>query len=162
MSPIPLAIVVAIDRNLGIGIANQLPWHLPEDLAHFKRVTSGHAILMGRKTFDSIGKPLPNRRNIVITRNPAWRHDGVEVAGSVQDALALVKESGGYLIGGAEVFREAMPFVQELIVTEIDASFPCDTFFPAIEPQQWKQVSREQHHSDKSGLDYAIVRYRRS
>jgi dihydrofolate reductase len=84
-----LTIVVAMDAKNGIGVDNQLPWHLPEDLAHFKRVTLGHPIVMGRKTFDSIGRPLPGRRNIVVTRDPAWRRDGVEVAHSLEDAIAL-------------------------------------------------------------------------
>src|SRR5690606_33653053 len=96
-----LTLVVAYDRNQGIGRDNALPWHLPEDLAHFKRTTSGHAILMGRKTFDSIGRPLPNRRNIVITRDPSWQHAGVQAAGSLAAALALLAPGEqGFLIGG--------------------------------------------------------------
>lgn len=161
MSKPPPTIVVAVDRNLGIGIANQLPWHLPEDLAHFKRVTTGHAIVMGRKTFESIGRPLPNRRNIVITRNPEWRHEGVEVADSVDSAMAMIAESGGFIIGGAQIFVESLPAAQHMIVTEIQADFPCDTFFPTIDSAQWKESAREHHHSEKSGLDYDIVQYQR-
>lgn len=153
--------IVAVDRQRGIGIANQLPWHLPEDLAHFKRLTSGHAILMGRKTFESIGRPLPQRRNIVVTRNPDWQHEGVEVCTSLAAALALIADSGGYIIGGAQIFREAMPLARRLVVTEIDAVFPCDTFFPAMEPGQWQETSRQHHHSEKSGLNYDIVQYDR-
>lgn len=157
-----LTVVVALDKQNGIGVNNQLPWHLPEDLAHFKRVTSGHPILMGRKTFESIGRPLPNRRNIVITRNPSWHHDGVEVAGSMEQAVALCGSEVAYVIGGAEIFAAALPWVQHLIVTEIDATFSCDTFLPPIDPAQWIETSRERHHSDKSGLDYAIVTYQRA
>jgi dihydrofolate reductase len=156
-----LAIVVAIDAQRGIGLDNALPWHLPEDLAHFKRTTMGHPIIMGRKTFDSIGRPLPNRRNIVITRNPAWRHEGVEAVPSLQAALELVGGVQTYIIGGAQIFAEALPLTDRLIVTEIHSTFGCDTFFPEIDPQQWKEVAREQHHSDKHGFDYAFVAYRR-
>jgi dihydrofolate reductase len=162
MSQSSLTAVVALDKNNGIGVANELPWHLPEDLAHFKRVTSGHAIVMGRNTFESIGRPLPNRRNIVITRNPEWKRDGVETASSVSQAISMLGEAGGFIIGGGQVFEEAMPLVQTLVVTEIDKVFPCDTFFPRIDPAQWKETAREQHHSDKSGLDFAIVTYQRS
>ncbi|MDO8299059.1 dihydrofolate reductase [Lacisediminimonas sp.] len=162
MTPPELTIVVAVDKQNGIGINNQLPWHLPEDLAHFKRVTSGHPILMGRKTFESIGRPLPNRRNIVITRNAAWQHEGVERAASVGQAVALCGSERGFIIGGAQVFIEALPLVHSLIVTEIDARFNCDTFFPAIDPAQWVEQSREHQHSEKTGLDFDIVTYRRN
>lgn len=161
MSKLPTTMIVALDRQNGIGVKNQLPWHLPEDLAHFKRLTTGHPILMGRKTFESIGRPLPQRRNIVISRNPEWRHDGVESAESVAQAMQLIAETGGFIIGGAQIFREAMPLAQRLVVTEIDAAFPCDTFFPTIDPAQWKETSRQRHHSEKSGLDYDIVQYDR-
>src|SRR5579864_9550221 len=126
-----LSIIVATDANHGIGINNTLPWHLPEDLAHFKRTTTGHPIIMGRKTFDSIGRPLPNRRNIVITRNPQWQHAGVESAGSIAAAAALVHDSGAeaFIIGGAQVYAEALPLAERLIVTEIAKSFDCDAFF---------------------------------
>lgn len=161
MSSPRLAIVVAMDRNNGIGVNNQLPWHLPEDLAHFKRITSGHPILMGRKTFESIGRPLPNRRNIVISRDPDWRHEGVERAGSVAEAIALCGDEEAFVIGGAQIFNDTLPLVSDLIVTEIDATFECDTWFPPVDPAQWEEQSRERHHSDKSGLDYAIVTWRR-
>src|SRR5476649_1920887 len=104
-----LTIIVAMDAQRGIGINNTLPWRLPEDLAHFKRLTTGHPIIMGRKTFDSIGRPLPNRRNIVITRNTDWRHDGVEAVSSVEAALALLDGQSGFIIGGADIYRQAMP-----------------------------------------------------
>jgi len=156
-----LTIVVAIDAQRGIGINNTLPWHLPEDLAHFKRTTSGHAIIMGRKTFDSIGRPLPNRRNIVITRNPEWKHDGVEAVPSLDAALALTGDAEAFVIGGAQIFVEVLPRAGKLIVTEIDKTFDCDTFLPPIDPQQWQEVAREQHQSAKTGLSFAIVTYRR-
>jgi dihydrofolate reductase len=157
-----LTLIVAIDANNGIGIDNKLPWHLKEDLAHFKRTTTGHPIIMGRKTFDSIGKPLPNRRNIVITRNPGWRHEGVETATSVEQALALLGGVQAYIIGGAQIFAETLPLAGRLIVTEIGKVFDCDTFFPPIDRTQWQEASREQYHSAEHGFDYAFVTYERT
>jgi dihydrofolate reductase len=165
MSPPRLTLVVAHDAQRGIGIRNALPWHLPEDLAHFKRVTSGHPIIMGRKTFESIGRPLPNRRNIVITRNPAWRHDGVEAVGSLQDAIALIGGAGaeeGFIIGGAQVFAESMDLADQMIVTEIDHTFECDTFFPPLAPGQWRESARESRHSDAGGFDFSFITYRKA
>ncbi|HJV73937.1 MAG TPA: dihydrofolate reductase [Noviherbaspirillum sp.] len=156
-----LTIIVATDAQHGIGINNTLPWRLPEDLAHFKRITSGHPIIMGRKTFDSIGRPLPNRRNIVITRNAAWTHYGVESVTSVDGALALVGDTPAYVIGGAQIYAEVLPVTNRLIITEIARNFNCDAFFPAIDPQKWKEVSREQHHSEEQNFDYAFVVYER-
>lgn len=156
-----LSIIVATDLQGGIGINNMLPWHLPEDLAHFKRMTSGHPILMGRKTFDSIGRPLPNRRNIVITRNRDWTHAGVETAFSLDAALALVGDTPAFVIGGAQIFADALPLTHTLIVTQIDKRFDCDTFFSPIDPQQWEEVSREQHRSAEQNFGYAFVTYRR-
>ena len=156
-----LTIVVATDRQGGIGINNALPWHLPEDLAFFKRMTSGRAIIMGRKTFDSIGRPLPNRRNIVVTRNADWSHAGVETAHSLSEAIELAGSGEVCIIGGAQIYAEALPHTQRLIVTEIDKVFNCEAFFPRIDPNEWKEVSRESHHSDKNGFDYAFVTYER-
>lgn len=156
-----LTIIVATDQQGGIGIDNTLPWKLPEDLAHFKRLTTGHPILMGRKTFDSIGRPLPNRRNIVITRNPDWRHDGVEAVSSVQAAIALLDGAEGYVIGGAEIYRQALPLTQRLIITEIGQTFDCDAFFPAVDRAVWQETAREAHVSEKSGLPYAFVTLQR-
>jgi dihydrofolate reductase len=158
-----LTLVVAMDAERGIGVDNQLPWHLPEDLAHFKRVTLGHPIIMGRKTFDSIGRPLPKRRNIVVTRNAAWSHEGVEVAGSLQEAIALAGDELGNvtasIIGGAQVFTEAMDIADRMIVTHIDKTYRCDTFFPEIDPGKWTAVSRELQHSESGDVDFSFVTY---
>ncbi len=156
-----LTIVVATDARGGIGINNTLPWKLPEDLAHFKRVTTGHPIIMGRKTFDSIGRPLPNRRNIVITRDPQWQRDGVDSVTSIEAALALVGDGRASIIGGAQIYAAILDEVNELIVTEISHTFDCDAFFPAIDPQIWQEVAREKHHSEANGFDYAFVTWRR-
>ena len=156
-----LTIVVATDSRRGIGIDNKLPWHLPEDLAFFKRTTSGHPIIMGRKTFESIGRPLPNRRNIVVTRNPDWKHEGVETALSLSDAVKRAGNGEVFVIGGGQIFVEALPLTQRLIMTEIDKAFDCDTFFPQIEMNEWKEVSREPHHTEANGFDFAYVVYER-
>ena len=157
-----LTIIVGIDAKRGIGIANKLPWRLPEDMAHFKRTTTGHPIIMGRKTFDSIGRPLPNRRNIVITRNAGWHKDGVETVNSVDAAIALAGAEEVFIIGGAQIYEEALPRADRLIVTEIDRQFDCDAFFPAIDPARWKETSRETFHSDTNDFDYAFVIYERT
>jgi dihydrofolate reductase len=154
-----LTLVVAIDAQRGIGIDNKLPWHLPEDLAHFKRVTLGQPIIMGRKTFDSIGRPLPGRRNIVVTRNSDWGHAGVEAATSLEAAIELVGDEPASIIGGAQIFKESMTMADRMIVTEIGHSFACDTFFPPIDPAVWTETARETHHSDANGYDYAFVTY---
>jgi dihydrofolate reductase len=159
--PTHLTIVVATDSNNGIGINNTLPWHLPEDLAHFKRTTSGHPIIMGRKTFDSIGRPLPNRRNIVITRNPDWQHAGVEAVTSFEAAKALVGDAQAFIIGGAQIYADTLAGTDRIIVTKIDKAYDCDAFFPAIDPAQWKEVAREAHHSEANGLDFAYITYDR-
>ncbi|GGI53288.1 dihydrofolate reductase [Oxalicibacterium solurbis] len=156
-----LTLVVAVDANNGIGIDNQLPWHLPEDLAHFKRTTSGHPIIMGRKTFDSIGRPLPNRRNIVITRNKDWQHDGVEAVTSIAAAKTLVGNAPAFIIGGGQIFADTLADADRLIVTHIDKTFDCDAFFPAIDPARWKETARENHHSDANGFDFSYVSYDR-
>ena len=159
-TPVPLlSIIVATDAARGIGINNTLPWRLPEDLAHFKRLTSGHAIIMGRKTFDSIGRVLPNRRHIVVTRNPAWSHEQVHAVGSLEDAVREAGGSPAYIIGGAQIYAESMDLADQLIVTEIGKTFECDAFFPAIDPAKWQETARETHHSAENGFDYAFVTY---
>jgi dihydrofolate reductase len=154
-----LTIVVAIDAERGIGIDNKLPWHLPEDLAHFKRVTSGQPIIMGRKTFDSIGRALPNRRNIVVTRNAQWRHEGVEAVHSLQAAIDLVAGAEAFIIGGAQIFNEAIPLAERMIVTEIAHTYACDTFFAPIDARVWTETARAAYHSDAKDVDYAFVTY---
>lgn len=157
----PITIVVAIDSQRGIGIRNTLPWHLPADLAHFKRITSGHTIIMGRKTFDSIGRALPNRRSIVISRNPDWRHDGVETVTSINAALQLAGDADVFVIGGAQIFAETLLLAERLIVTEIDKNFDCDVFFPPISDRDWREVARELQHCPQNGFDYAFVTYQK-
>jgi len=161
-----LSLVVAVDRDNGIGVDNRMPWHLPHDLAHFKRVTLGKPVIMGRKTFDSIGRPLPGRRNIVISRNPDWSHDGAERAASLDAAIALLDGAPASIIGGAQIFSAAIGLADAMIVTHIDHRFTCDTFFPPIDPAVWTETARDTHHQpqrdDEPGFDYAYVTYHRS
>jgi dihydrofolate reductase len=157
-----LTLVVAMDAARGIGVNNRLPWHLPEDLAHFKRVTLGHPVIMGRKTFDSIGRPLPKRRNIVVTRNAGWTHEGVEVAHSLAQAIAMAGDEAASIIGGAQIFGEAMLLADRMIVTHIDQLYPCDTFFPEIDAGRWTATAREPQHAAASGVDFSFVTYERT
>jgi dihydrofolate reductase len=156
-----ITLVVAMDAQRGIGVDNQLPWHLPEDLAHFKRVTLDRPIIMGRKTFDSIGRPLPKRRNIVVTRNRDWSHEGVEVARSLEEAVALAGDTEASIIGGAQIFSESIQMADRMIVTHIDGVYRCDTFFPEIDPAVWTVTAREEHRS-ADGVAYAFVTYERN
>lgn len=154
-----LSIIVATDKQGGIGIENRLPWNLPEDLAHFKNTTIGFPIIMGRKTFDSIGRPLPGRRNIVISRNPNWNQTGVDVVNSVDHAFAVLDSSEAFVIGGAQIYEQALPLANKLIVTEIQSEFHCDAFFPAINRQEWQESSRQNFVSANNGMAYDIVIY---
>ncbi|WP_199101609.1 dihydrofolate reductase [Aquitalea sp. ASV11] len=161
MSKPVLTLVAAKARNGVIGINNTLPWHLPEDLKHFKAVTLGKPVLMGRKTYDSIGRPLPGRRNIVITRQSDWQADGVEVAHSLEQALEMADGVAEVcLIGGADLYRQAMALADALRLTEIDADFDGDACFPEVSTADWQEVARSSFTSDK-GLQYAFVDYQR-
>ena len=156
-----VTLIVAMTDDGVIGIDGQLPWRLPEDLRRFKAATLGKPVVMGRKTFDAIGRPLPNRRNIVVTRNPAWVNAGVETTNSLDQAVAIAGEGEVFIIGGAQIYRDAISLADRLIVTEIDAEFACDAFFPPVDPAQWQTESRETHHSESNGWDYSFVMYRR-
>lgn len=130
-----LTAIVAMTPERVIGREGALPWHLPADLAFFKRTTTGHAILMGRKTYDSIGRPLPNRRNLVLTRNPDWSAPGIEVIHDPADLAALPGLSGRvFIIGGAEIYRIFLPLLDDLLISHLVANHPGDRYFPAFEP----------------------------
>ena len=145
-----LSIVVAMDENRLIGKGNGLPWHLPADLAFFKKITTGNSILMGRKTYDSIGKTLPNRRNIVITRNPEISITGCEVVDSIEKALSITQdEEEVMVIGGANLFEQFLPDVGRLYITHIKGEFKGDTYFPHYDENDWIEVSRESHQPDE-------------
>ena len=161
-----IAIIAALDRNGAIGRGGQLLWHEREDQKHFRAVTVGCPVIMGRKTWDSLPakfKPLPGRRNIVVTRNSAWRAEGAEAAGSLAAAIALAAGADKvFVIGGGALYAAALPLADELVLTEIDAVFDgADTFFPQFDRAMFVDDSREAHTS-ASGLAYSFVTYRRA
>jgi dihydrofolate reductase len=153
-----VSIIVAIGENHAIGKNNQLLWHMPNDLKHFKDITSGRTIIMGRKTFDSVGKPLPRRRNIVVTRQDITI-PGCEVVKSIEDGLALCKDEDEVFIGGgAEIYKLAMHLTDRIYLTIIHKNFDADTFFPEINPAEWKEVKREDFEPDeKNPLPYSFI-----
>ncbi|MEE1954519.1 type 3 dihydrofolate reductase [Aeromonas sp. 75A] len=147
-----ISMIAAMAHDRVIGKDNQMPWHLPADLAHFKRVTLGKPVLMGRKTFESIGRPLPGRRNLVISRNPGYQAEGIEVVGSVEAALALLAGSSvGELmvIGGGHLYAEMLPSADCLYLTQIDLTVEGDTRFPAFDDGQWQRIACESHPADE-------------
>jgi dihydrofolate reductase len=158
MDPRPprITLVAARARNGAIGRDNALPWHLPEDLQHFKATTLGHPIVMGRRTFESIGRPLPGRRTLVVSRDPAWAHPGCERAGSLDEAIDLCAGSPEvFVVGGAQLYAAAMPRADRLILTEVDIEVPGDAFFPTPDPARWRLAGRIPAVS-RTGLAYAI------
>jgi dihydrofolate reductase len=164
-----LSLIAAVAENGCIGINNKLPWYLPEDLKYFKAVTSGKPVIMGRSTYESLGRPLPNRTNIVITRNPDFHAaDGVKIVHSLDDALKIA-DSVAYIadndevviIGGAQIYAEALPRVQRLYLTEVKKQVAGDAFFPAWNKNDWAEIDRKQHHYEPALLDYSFVVYER-
>jgi dihydrofolate reductase len=151
--------IVAMARNGVIGRDNTLPWRLPEDLRRFKAITMGKSILMGRKTFESIGKPLPGRLNFVLTRNRDWHADGVTVVTTVAEALRNVGDADEVIaIGGTEIYRLFMPFAQRIYLTRVHAQIPGDTTFPDFDPTQWLDVEHSDHPADeKNAYDVTFV-----
>jgi dihydrofolate reductase len=156
-----LHLIYARARNGTIGKDGQMPWHLPEDLAHFKRVTLGQPVIMGRKTWDSLParfRPLPGRVNIVITRQADWQAEGALRATSIEDAMRLCGDApDAWIMGGAEIYRQAEPLASTAVVTEIDADFEGDAFAPTLTPA-WQETARESHLA-ASGLTFSFVTY---
>ena len=157
-------LIAALAQNNCIGQNNQLPWHLPEDLKFFKRTTLGKPIIMGRKTFESIGKPLPGRTNIVITRNSDWQHDGVIVVNTLEAAIkeaAQACESDGVddavIIGGEQIYRLALTHVNRLFITRVKAEVAGDAFFPEFDEALWRIADKSEHLSDeRNPYDYTV------
>ena len=160
-----LTLIVARANNGVIGRDNQLPWRLPEDLAFFKRTTMGAPIIMGRKTHESIGRPLPGRRNIVVTRDATRRFQGCDAATTLADALRLAGQDQApeaFLIGGAQLYEEGLRLADKLIVTEISADFEGDATFPKLDESEWQEVAHETHRAHApNDFDYAFVTYQR-
>lgn len=158
-----LSSIVAVAKNNVIGGDNKLLWHLPADLKHFKNITMDHTIIMGRKTFESIGKPLPGRKNIVISRNEDFKAEGCTVINNLQKAIQLCeKEEEVFLIGGAEIFRQSLPAVDKIYITRIDHVFEGDVHFPELNFSDWKLVKYVKFHADeKNKFDYSFAEYER-
>ena len=158
-----ITIIAAIAKNNALGKDNDLIWHLPADLKRFKKITTGHHILMGRNTFESIGKPLPNRTTVIITKNSDYTIDGCLIANSVEEAIELAKfDDEVFVIGGAQVYKYAMDnnLVDKLDITMVHEEFEADVFFPEIDTTIWKEVSREDFKADeKNKYDYSFVSY---
>jgi dihydrofolate reductase len=155
-------LVVALARNGVIGARGKLPWHLPEDLQHFKRLTLGHPVIMGRRTWESLGRPLPGRENIVVTRRPVYEATGASVASSVPAAIALCTgEAVVFVIGGAEIYAAALPLADGLVMTEIDRDYEGDTRFPPWDRDAWR-VSQKEAHTSKEGTRFDLVLYERA
>ncbi|GHF30752.1 dihydrofolate reductase [Kordiimonas sediminis] len=157
-----LSLIVAMDKNRVIGKENDLPWHLPEDLKYFKKVTMGAAIIMGRKTYDSIGRPLPGRENIVITRQANWKADGVTVFHALSDARDHVGQADAFIIGGAEIYNHALQYVDKMYITEVDIAVEGDAYFPIVDWPEWQEVSRDSHDAEDGRPAYSFVVYKRN
>ena len=164
-----LAIIAAVAENGCIGINNQLPWYLPEDLKYFRRLTTGGVVIMGRKTYESIGKPLPNRTNIVISRKAGYHPEGIKVVSSLEDALDLaaqVSEINGiddvFVIGGAQIYAQALPLANRLYLTEVQKTVEGDAFFPPINSVQWREIGNEAHYYEPADTHYRFVVYERT
>jgi dihydrofolate reductase len=160
----PLSIIVALSENNVVGVNNQLPWHLSADLKRLKVLTMGHHLIMGRKTFESIGRPLPGRTNVIITRNKDYKADGCIVVTSLKEALEVSKsDAEAFIFGGGEVFREALPLVNKIYMTRIHHNFNGDTVFPELRKSEWKEVFREDHEPDeKNNYSYSFINLERN
>ncbi len=158
-----LAAIVATDLKNGIGLNNQLLWHLPADLKFFKATTMGCPVIMGRKTYESIGRLLPGRKNIIVTRNSGYKVEGAEIHNDLQSAIAsCAHEQKVFIIGGAEIYKQSLTSIDELYRTLVKHEFAADTFFPAIDPLRFKKVWQEEHAADeKNAYDHVFEKYER-
>ncbi|OFX85653.1 MAG: dihydrofolate reductase [Bacteroidetes bacterium GWF2_33_16] len=154
-----ISIIAAVAENNVIGRENKLIWHLPKDLKHFKETTTGHYIIQGRKTFESFGKPLPNRTTVIITRNQNYKVDGCIVVNSLQEALDIaINESEVFIIGGGKIYEQAMPIADRIYLTKVHHSFEGDTFFPEINMNEWNEISRLDFEPDeKNPYPFSII-----
>lgn len=147
-----------------IGANNQLLWHLPKDLKHFKDITSGHPIIMGRKTYESIGKPLPNRTNIVVSTKKDWFEEGILIVGSLKEAIKFAKKMDEeiYIIGGGNIYEQTIDLAEKLEVTQVNAELKADIFFPKINPKIWNKTNEVSHEKDeKNEYDFSFQTYER-
>ena len=157
-----ITIIVAISENLVIGHRNTLPWHISEDLKNFKKITLNHSVIMGRKTFESIGKPLKYRRNIVISRNKNLQISGVEIASSLDDAICLAKsEDEVFIIGGEQIYEIALPIATNMFITKVHSTIEGDAFFPNFDENQWKKLTQNDLESEE-GIKFSFISYERA
>ena len=159
-----VTIVVAMGRKNEIGKGNQLLWHLPKDLRHFKELTSGHPVIMGRKTFESIGRPLPNRTNIVVSRRDNWFQEGILIVGSLKEALKFAKKIDPevFIIGGGNIYSQTLDQAERLEVTHVNVTMEADAFFPEIKPSEWELTQEECFEADdKNAFSFCFQTYTR-
>ena len=158
-----IVMIAAIGKNRELGKDNHLLWHLPNDLKRFKKVTKGHSVIMGRKTYESLGGALPKRQNIVITTNPEYKAENCVVVNSLQEALQYTKnEQKVFILGGAQIYRQAIHLADMLDITHVDASLEADVFFPEIDTNTWQETARENHSSDEQHrYAFSFVSYKR-
>ncbi len=161
-----ISLIAAIGKNNEIGRKNELLWNLPADMKHFRETTSGHTVVMGQKTFESLGRPLPNRRNIVLTRDNSFSKEGVEIAHSLEEFDSLFRktlkpEEEVFIIGGGQIYKLFMEKADKLYITHVDGEFlDADTYFPEIDKNKWRETSREEHKADeKNPLNYIFSVY---
>lgn len=157
-----ISAIVAQANNRVIGKANELPWYLPADLRHFKEITVGHTVIMGRKTFDSIitrlGRPLPNRTNIVITRDKGFKAEDAKIVHSLKAAIQTAADGEMFVIGGAQIYEQALPYLDRIYLTQIKADIEGDTHFPELAQEEWWELSNEHHKKDdKNPYDYSFI-----
>jgi len=155
-----ISLIGAMGKNRELGFGNKLPWYLPDDLKRFKQITRGHAVIMGRKTYESIGRPLPERKNIIVTRNVDYVAPGCVVVGSIEAALKEADDGGAstevFIIGGAEIYRLGLPHADKMYLTFVDATIPADVFFPRFNEEEWKVAETEAHEADEKH-PYAFI-----
>ena len=158
-----ITLIAAIGDNNELGKNNDLIWHLPADLKRFKQVTTGHHIIMGRKTYESIGKPLPNRTTVIITRNKDYKVEGCITTNSLEHAIEIAKnDDNAFVVGGAKIYNKAINLVDELDICEVHRTFDADVFFPKIDDHIWEEIKRETFKSDEKNIyDYSFVKYKR-
>lgn len=156
-----LSVIVALAKNRVIGVNNTLPWHLPEDLKRFRQLTMGHHIIMGRKTYESLGRLLPGRKTVIVTRNPNYQVAGAIVVHSLEQAVqACTDDNEVFLIGGAELYQQALSLANKLYLTQIDAAFDGDAYFPQLDLSAWQLID-QQHHQSTQGWTFQYLTYQR-
>ena len=160
-----ISIIVATAKNQVIGKHNDIPWYLPADLKYFKKTTLNHHIIMGRNCYESIGRPLPKRTNIILTRNPFYVASNCLVAHSMEEALKIAQDNGeteAFIIGGGEIYKESLPYTDRVYLTAVDLEVDGDVFFPKLDSKEWKEISSEAHLAEgKNEYDYVFKTYHR-